>query len=105
MVGGRPVYKMWKRPMVVKDRITQRLTDVFRPALLEIIDESHLHQGHSGSRPGGESHFRVRIVADVFQGKSRLDTHRMVNEALAAEFANGLHALAVEAKAPSTKQT
>lgn len=89
--------------MVVKDRITQRLTDIFRPASLQIIDESHLHEGHAGHRPGGESHFRVKITADAFRDKSRVETHRMVNEALAAEFAGGLHALAIEAKVPKEK--
>jgi BolA protein len=86
--------------MLVKDRITQRLTEIFRPATLQVIDESHLHEGHAGHRPGGESHFRVKITADAFLDKSRVETHRMVNEALVAEFAGGMHALAIDAKPP-----
>lgn len=86
--------------MVVKDRITQTLTDSFHPASLEVVDESHLHAGHVGSRPGGETHFRVKIAAEAFRGKSRVEVHRMVNRTLAGEFAAGMHALAIEARAP-----
>jgi len=82
------------------DRITRRLTEAFAPAELKVVDESHLHKGHSGHRPGGESHFRVKIAAAAFAGKSRLATHRMVYDALADEIAGGVHALAIEAKAP-----
>ena len=87
--------------MAAKERITRTLTDAFRPADLEVVDESHLHKGHAGHRPGGETHFRIRIVAEAFRGKSRVEMHRMVNAALAGEFAGGLHALAIEARAPA----
>jgi BolA family transcriptional regulator, general stress-responsive regulator len=86
--------------MNTRDRITEQLTKAFAPERVEVIDESHLHAGHAGSRPGGETHYRVRIVADVFRGKSRLDRHRMVNAALAGELAGGVHALAIHASAP-----
>lgn len=82
-----------------KDRITRTLTEAFRPDRLEVVDESHLHKGHEGAHPDGESHFRVRIVSGAFAGKTRVEMHRMVNEALAREIAGGLHALAIEAKA------
>ncbi len=105
MVGPRPADKAWNgggtSGMTAKDRITRTLTDAFRPASLEVVDESHLHKGHAGHRSEGESHFRVRIVAEAFRGASRVDAHRMVNEALKGEFAGGLHALAIEAKAPN----
>jgi BolA protein len=87
--------------MRVHDLITQRLTEAFRPESLRVVDESHQHQGHAGHRPGGESHFRVYIVAQAFAGKSRLERHRLVNGALAAELAGGVHALAIHAAAPS----
>jgi len=58
------------------------------------------HEGHAGARPGGETHFRVTIVAEAFRGRSRLDRHRMVNTALAEELADGVHALAIHASAP-----
>jgi len=86
--------------MTARDRITRTLTDAFRPILLEVIDESHLHKGHAGHRPEGESHFRVKIVAEAFRSRSRVESHRMVNEALKGEFVGGLHALAIDAKAP-----
>jgi BolA protein len=86
--------------MTARDRITRTLTDAFRPVSLEVVDESHLHKGHAGHRPEGETHFRVKIVAEAFRGKSRVEAHRMVNEALESEFAGGLHALAIQAKAP-----
>lgn len=88
--------------MAAKDRITRTLTDAFHPAALEVIDESHLHVGHAGHRPGGETHFRVRIAAEAFRGKGRIEVHRMVNQVLAGEFAGGMHALAVEARAPES---
>jgi BolA protein len=87
--------------MRVHDLITQRLTEAFRPESLRVVDESHQHQGHAGHRPGGETHFRVYIVAQAFAGKSRLERHRLVNGALAAELAGGVHALAIHAAAPS----
>lgn len=98
MVGASPLDKSQNGAIVVKDRITLLLTETFRPASLQVIDESYLHEGHGGARPGGESHFRVKITADIFHGKSRVEIHRMVNQALAGEFAAGLHALAIEAK-------
>jgi BolA protein len=80
--------------------ITEKLTKAFAPQSLSVVDESHLHAGHAGHRPGGETHYRVYIVSESFRGKSRLDRHRMVNKALAAELAGGVHALAIHASAP-----
>lgn len=80
--------------------IKEKLTRVFQPQTLDVIDESHLHAGHAGSHPDGESHFRVKIVSDAFAGKSRVDTHRMVNDALKDELKSRLHALAIQASAP-----
>jgi len=87
--------------MSAADRIRARLTEAFAPSDLQVIDESDRHKGHAGARPGGETHFRVRIVAEAFRGKSRVEAHRLINEALGAEFTRGLHALAIEAKAPA----
>lgn len=82
--------------MTAQERITRTLEEAFRPARVNVVDESHLHKGHAGHRPEGETHFRVRIASGAFAGKSRVDSHRMVNAALAGEFAGGLHALAIE---------
>ena len=86
--------------MTVRDLIAGKLTAAFAPERLEVLDESHRHVGHAGHRPGGETHFRVYIVSDSFRGKSRLERHRMVNEALSGELAGGVHALAIHASAP-----
>jgi BolA protein len=86
--------------MRVQDLITNKLTEAFAPESLQVIDESHRHEGHAGHRPGGETHFRVHIVSDVFRGKSRIDRHRMINATLSAELAAGVHALAIHASAP-----
>lgn len=86
--------------MRTADIMTDKLTAAFAPASVRIEDESHRHEGHAGHRPGGQTHFRVHIVADAFRGKSRLERHRMINDALAAEIAGGVHALAIHASAP-----
>ena len=86
--------------MRTQDLITEKLTRAFAPQSLSIVDESHLHAGHAGHRPGGETHYRVYIVSDAFRGKSRLDRHRMINKTLSAELAGGMHALAIHAAAP-----
>jgi BolA family transcriptional regulator, general stress-responsive regulator len=86
--------------MATKDTITNKLREAFSPESLQVVDESHLHEGHSGHRPGGETHFRVYIVSPAFKGKSRVDRHRMINALLAAELSGGVHALAIHAQAP-----
>ena len=86
--------------MRTADLITQKLTEAFAPQSLRVEDESHQHAGHAGHRPGGETHYRVYIVSDAFKGKTRLQRHRMINEALAGELASGVHALAIHAAAP-----
>lgn len=86
--------------MPMQDTIEEKLTAAFAPARLEVANESHMHAGHASSPGTGESHFRVLVVSDRFQGKSRLERHRMVNDALAVELAGRIHALAVRALAP-----
>jgi BolA family transcriptional regulator, general stress-responsive regulator len=79
------------------ERIRAALVAAFSPEELEIVDESHLHHGHAGARPGGETHYSIRIRAGQFAGLSRVAKHRLINEALAGEFASGLHALSIRA--------
>ena len=86
--------------MRTADIITEKLTSAFSPQSLNVVDESHLHAGHAGSREGGQTHYRVYIVSNAFEGKSRVDRHRMINTALAAELAGSVHALAIHAAAP-----
>jgi BolA protein len=86
--------------MSAKDIITNKLREAFTPESLDVTDESHLHEGHAGHRPGGETHFRVYIVSPAFKGKSRIERHRMINAVLAGELAAFIHALAIKAEAP-----
>ncbi len=86
--------------MSLKDWITATLQERLDPTRLAVEDESHRHAGHAGWREGGETHFRLDIVSPAFEGKSRVERHRLVNAALAEAFARGLHALAIKARAP-----
>ena len=86
--------------MGMRELIAEKLAKAFAPTCLEVTDESHLHEGHAGHRPGGESHFRVYIVASTFEGKSRIERHRMINETLMGELKGSVHALAIRAVAP-----
>ena len=81
--------------MPVREAIVEKLSAKFAPTHLEVIDESSRHQGHAGSRPGGESHFRVRIASAALTG-TRVAQHRAIMEALDAEIKGGVHALAIE---------
>jgi stress-induced morphogen len=86
--------------MSVERDIRYKLTQAFAPAALEVVNDSDRHAGHAGSPGTGESHFTVKVVSAAFAGKSRLERHRMVNQALAAELAGKVHALAITALAP-----
>lgn len=79
------------------DHIRVRLQKAFTPAALEVIDEGHLHIGHAGE---GSGHFRVRVRAAAFAGKTRVQQHRMIYDALADLMGDGIHALAIEVYAP-----
>ena len=82
--------------------IEEKIRHELAPEALEIINESHLHAGHQETFDGtGETHLRIRIVADAFEGLSRVDRHRRLNALVAGEMDKGLHAIAIEAKAPS----
>ena len=85
---------------MVGKTLENKLTQAFAPLKLEVIDESHQHHGHVGARADGESHFRVKIVAEAFSGKSRVEQHRMINAVLAEELRERVHALAIQSAAP-----
>lgn len=97
--------------MSIQSRIEEKLRGEFSPERLEVINESHLHAGHHHTESGreetfdgtGETHFRVRIVADAFAGMSRVERHRAINALLADELKGGVHALALEPTAPGEK--
>lgn len=86
--------------MSVASAIKDKLTQAFNPERLVIEDQSHLHAGHAGHRPGGESHFRVELVSARFSGLGRVARQRLVYDALAAELAGPIHALALKTSAP-----
>lgn len=81
--------------MSVAATIELKLNEAFSPSRLVVVDESHLHAGHAGARPEGESHFRVEITADKFKGMSRVASQRAVYEILSEELATDIHALAL----------
>ena len=80
--------------------IRDKLARALRPEALEIVDESARHAGHSGARPEGETHFRVRIVSAAFAGMSRVERQRIVYGALRDELASGVHALVLSTLTP-----
>jgi len=86
--------------MRTEDVITKKLTEAFAPQSLTVVDESDQHEGHAGHRPGGQTHFRIYIVAELFKGMTRLQRHRLINQTLAGELRGGVHALAIHAAAP-----
>jgi len=82
--------------MSVTDEIRTRLAATFDPSALEVVDDSESHRGHAGYRDGGESHFNVMIRASGFEGKSRIDRHRAVHNALGKDLVGRIHALSLD---------
>ena len=83
-----------------KQRIKTALTQALAPQSLEVTDDSALHAGHAGAPEAGESHFTVEIVSTAFAGQSRVQRHRLVNQALSDLLKARVHALAIKARAP-----
>lgn len=86
--------------MSLETRMREKLMAALRPTHLDLVNESHLHAGHGSTPDTGESHFRVLIASDAFNGKSRVERHRIVNDVLRDELKDGVHALAIKAVAP-----
>ena len=86
--------------MKIAEQINQILTKGLNPLEIQVVDQSHLHEGHAGARPGGESHFLVSIVSPAFTGKNRVERHRMVNDLLAELLKEQVHALSLKAFSP-----
>jgi BolA protein len=88
--------------MMVAATIREKLTAAFEPDELLVEDESAKHAGHSGARPGAQTHFNVRIVAKSFEGLSRVERQRRVYSALAQELKpDGVHALSLTTLTPA----
>ncbi len=79
-------------------QIEEQLSAALQTASLEVQDDSHLHAGHAGAREG--RHFSVRVVSARFNGLSRLARHRLVYDSLNLLMQRGIHALAIDARAP-----
>ncbi len=87
----------------VEQAIERKVNEALRPVSLKIVNDSHKHAGHAGNpsgAPDAETHFTCTIESSTFDGKSRIQQHRMVYELLGEEFAQGLHALALKTSAP-----
>jgi BolA family transcriptional regulator, general stress-responsive regulator len=87
--------------MSVADQIESALTQALQPVRLDVADQSHLHAGHMGARPEGETHFHVTIVSASFEGQVRVARHRMVNKALADLLVDRVHALQLTTLTPA----
>lgn len=87
--------------MRYRTAIETKLTAALHPQYLEVIDNSAKHAGHAGAHPEGESHFKVIVVAEAFEGRNRVQRQRMVYDALAVEMAEHIHALELQTRTPA----
>jgi BolA family transcriptional regulator, general stress-responsive regulator len=87
------------------ERMKKLLTEQFSPKLVSLTDESTRHEGHAGARPGGETHYALKLISSAFEGKSRVERQRLVYHALREEFDTGLHALSLDLKTPAEAGT
>jgi stress-induced morphogen len=87
----------------IQQAIERKIGESLRPTAFEIVNDSSKHAGHAGNpsgAPDAETHFNLVIESSAFEGKSRVQQHRMVYELLGEEFAQGLHALALKTSPP-----
>lgn len=82
--------------MAIEELMRQKLMKAFHPDFLEIINDSDRHARHAGSPKTGASHFTIKMDAEVFKGKSRLEKHRLVYAVLEEELKSGVHALQLD---------
>jgi len=87
-----------------EQRIRQRLKKAFHPIELFLKDQSQLHAGHEGAKDG-KGHFDVTIVSSTFDGKNRIERHRMVYDALGTLLESDIHAVRIKAYTPSERQS
>jgi BolA protein len=84
---------------VTAERLRETLDAALHPVQLSVTDDSHLHAGHAGAREG--RHFSVRVTSSAFDGLTRVARHRLVYDAARTLIAEGIHALAIEARTPA----
>ena len=85
---------------MASEQVIRERLQALNPVALDLRDESEQHAGHAGHRPGGGTHWQLQIVSEVFRGKSAVDRHRMVYEALGDLMHRDIHALRIVASAP-----
>jgi len=86
--------------MKMAERIRAKIEDRLHPLECIIVDESAKHEGHAGARPGGESHFKMVVVAEAFKGLNRVARQRLVYDLLAHEMRDHIHALSLTLRTP-----
>jgi BolA family transcriptional regulator, general stress-responsive regulator len=84
---------------VTAERLHAVLQEALQPSAIDVQDDSHLHAGHAGAREG--RHFSVRVVSAAFDGLPRVARHRLVYDAARSLIAEGIHALAIDARTPA----
>ncbi len=85
---------------MTSERIKQKLNEAIQPELIEIVDDSAAHAGHAGAKQGG-GHYNVTIVAQAFDGKTLVQRHQLIYQALNDLMKNEIHALGINALTPS----
>ena len=80
----------------ISTSIEQKLKKEFSPIKLIIQDVSETHRGHTGFKEGGESHFIIKIKSNYFKNMNKLQIHRLINEVLKEEWANGVHSISLQ---------
>lgn len=78
--------------------IEQRLNEQLAPSYLRVIDESHLHEGHTEAEASGGGHYFIEITSEQFAGKSQVERHRMIYAALGDAMGTEIHALSIQAQ-------
>jgi len=86
--------------MLLSEIIKEKIEKSLSIAGVIIEDESYKHEGHPGSRPGGETHFKIKVISESFSGKSRIERQRMIFRALENEMKEKIHAISIAALTP-----
>jgi BolA protein len=86
--------------MLLRDRIITILTKELTPLYLDVTDFSESHRGHAGYKEGGETHFNVVVVSDIFSDKSTIARHKLIYGLLEQEIKTHIHALTLKTLTP-----
>ena len=83
-----------------QSKIEKIIKEVFTPYYFSVLDVSEEHRGHQSFQENVESHFEIVIVSKIFNNKSKIDRHRMVNQILKEEYLSDLHSVTIKALTP-----